>query len=64
MANFYVIDVDIKYQVLTIVGFGIGILNAFLPMNSINEALFPTPEEAQTGDLYSKRKYGFLEVRF
>jgi len=32
-------------------------------MNRVNEYFFPTPEEAQTGDLYSKRKFTFLEVR-
>jgi len=62
LANYFIINVDIKYQILTIVGFGIGLLNAFLPMNRVNEFLFPTPQEAQTGDLYSKRKFTFLEV--
>ena len=63
MANYFIINVDIKYQILTIVGFGIGILTAFLPMNRNNEFFFPTAEEAQTGDLYSKRKFTFLEVK-
>jgi len=61
LANFYVIDIDYKSQILTIIGFGIGIFNAILPMNSINEFLFPTPEEKLTDDTYSKRKYYFLE---
>ena len=62
MFNIYVTKFDINTQTLTVLGFVIGVVNAFLPMEKINESLFPGRDEITTDDKYSEKKHFFLEV--
>ncbi len=62
--NVYLLGNPVETQILTVLGFIIGLANAFLPMGDLNEALFPSKEEALTNFKYSEKRTEFLEVLF
>jgi len=62
--NVYLLGNPVETQILTVLGFIIGLVNAFLPMGELNEALFPSKDEALTNFRYSEKRSEFLEVAF
>lgn len=59
--NVVLLGNPLETQVLTVMGFIIGLINAFLPMSDINEALFPTKDEVLSHFKYSEKRFDFLE---